>query len=187
MSGTTRSMPNISVDGNITPQSTTMISLPYSNTVIFLPISPIPPRKLIFKLLTFAFLLVSVFSVFTTSAFGFVVFIWFFWVVLFCFGLFVFGFELFKSALFLMLASNSSLVIKLSIIISPLYCICELKFYKIALILQQKNAKKKFLILYYKKVKTHWLHKTFIICLKPLCKWFLNFIITQKEKMSSKY
>src|SRR4051794_4154624 len=43
MSGTTRSMPNISSSGNIRPQSITTISSPYSNTYMFLPISPTPP------------------------------------------------------------------------------------------------------------------------------------------------
>src|SRR3954447_12820944 len=43
MSGTTRSMPNISSSGNIRPQSMTMMSSPYSNTYMFLPISPTPP------------------------------------------------------------------------------------------------------------------------------------------------
>ena len=43
MSGMTRSMPNISSSGNISPQSITTISSPYSNTYMFLPISPTPP------------------------------------------------------------------------------------------------------------------------------------------------
>src|SRR5439155_13872052 len=43
MSGTTRSMPNISSSGNISPQSITTISSPYSKTYMFLPISPTPP------------------------------------------------------------------------------------------------------------------------------------------------
>ena len=43
MSGMTRSMPNISSSGNISPQSMTTISSPYSNTYMFLPISPTPP------------------------------------------------------------------------------------------------------------------------------------------------
>src|SRR5664280_85795 len=44
MSGMTRSMPNISSSGNIRPQSMTTMSSPYSNTYMFLPISPTPPR-----------------------------------------------------------------------------------------------------------------------------------------------
>src|SRR6185503_2622381 len=43
MSGTTRSIPNISSSGNIRPQSMTTMSSPYSNTYMFLPISPTPP------------------------------------------------------------------------------------------------------------------------------------------------
>src|SRR5262245_58689489 len=47
MSGTTRSIPNISSSGNISPQSMTTMSSPYSKTVMFLPISPTPPRGMI--------------------------------------------------------------------------------------------------------------------------------------------
>ena len=47
MSGMTRSMPNISSSGNISPQSMTTISSPYSNTYMFLPISPTPPSGMI--------------------------------------------------------------------------------------------------------------------------------------------
>ena len=36
-------MPNISSSGNISPQSMTTMSSPYSNTYMFLPISPTPP------------------------------------------------------------------------------------------------------------------------------------------------
>src|SRR5438045_1880143 len=36
-------MPGMVSSGNITPASTTMILLPYSSTVMFLPISPTPP------------------------------------------------------------------------------------------------------------------------------------------------
>jgi hypothetical protein len=36
-------MPNISSSGNMSPQSMTTISSPYSNTYMFLPISPTPP------------------------------------------------------------------------------------------------------------------------------------------------
>src|SRR5262245_42445893 len=43
MSGTTRSIPNISSSGNIRPQSITTMSSPNSNTYMFLPISPTPP------------------------------------------------------------------------------------------------------------------------------------------------
>ena len=43
MSGMTRSMPNISSSGNMRPQSMTTISSRYSNTYMFLPISPTPP------------------------------------------------------------------------------------------------------------------------------------------------
>ena len=43
MSGTTRSMPYISSSGNISPQSTMTISSANSKTVMFLPISPMPP------------------------------------------------------------------------------------------------------------------------------------------------
>src|ERR671925_1453109 len=39
----TRSMPNISSSGNISPQSITTMSSPYSKTYMFLPISPTPP------------------------------------------------------------------------------------------------------------------------------------------------
>src|SRR3954463_6894831 len=42
-SGRTRSIPSISLVGNIRPVSTTTISSPYSTTVMFLPISPRPP------------------------------------------------------------------------------------------------------------------------------------------------
>src|SRR5690242_14328374 len=47
MSGTTRSIPNISSSGNIRPQSITTMSSPYSNTYMFLPISPTPPSGMI--------------------------------------------------------------------------------------------------------------------------------------------
>src|SRR5215218_1356967 len=47
MSGITRSIPNISSSGNISPQSMTTMSSPYSNTYMFLPISPTPPRGMI--------------------------------------------------------------------------------------------------------------------------------------------
>src|SRR3990172_11547932 len=47
MSGTTRSMPNISSSGNIRPQSMTTMSSPYSKTNMFLPISPTPPSGMI--------------------------------------------------------------------------------------------------------------------------------------------
>ncbi len=43
MSGMTRSIPNISSSGNISPQSITTISSRYSKTYMFLPISPTPP------------------------------------------------------------------------------------------------------------------------------------------------
>src|SRR5207344_844193 len=39
----TRSIPNISSSGNMRPQSMTTISSRYSNTYMFLPISPTPP------------------------------------------------------------------------------------------------------------------------------------------------
>src|SRR3954451_20211908 len=42
-SGSTRSMPSISLVGNMSPVSTTTSSSPYSTTVMFLPISPKPP------------------------------------------------------------------------------------------------------------------------------------------------
>ena len=45
--GMTRSMPNISSSGNISPQSITTISSPYSKTYMFLPISPTPPSGMI--------------------------------------------------------------------------------------------------------------------------------------------
>jgi len=48
-SGITISIPSISSVGNSIPQSTTIISSPYSNTVIFFPISSIPPNGIIFK------------------------------------------------------------------------------------------------------------------------------------------
>src|SRR5581483_12483685 len=44
MSGTTRSTPSISSSGNMSPQSTTTMSSSSSNTIMFLPISPNPPR-----------------------------------------------------------------------------------------------------------------------------------------------
>src|SRR3972149_5698781 len=44
MSGMTRSTPSISSSGNIRPQSTTTMSSPHSMAIIFLPISPRPPR-----------------------------------------------------------------------------------------------------------------------------------------------
>src|SRR4051794_24318054 len=47
MSGTTRSIPNISSSGNIRPQSITTMSSPYSKTYMFLPISPTPPSGMI--------------------------------------------------------------------------------------------------------------------------------------------
>ena len=43
-SGSTRSMPSISAVGNIRPVSTITIRPSYSTTVMFLPISPSPPR-----------------------------------------------------------------------------------------------------------------------------------------------
>src|SRR3954447_11842394 len=43
-SGSTRSMPSWSGVGNISPVSTTTIAPSYSTTVMFLPISPSPPR-----------------------------------------------------------------------------------------------------------------------------------------------
>ena len=46
-SGMTRSMPSISSLGKIDPQSTTMMSSPYSKTVMFLPISSTPPSGMI--------------------------------------------------------------------------------------------------------------------------------------------
>src|SRR3954452_2269416 len=48
-SGSTRSMPSISAVGNIRPVSTTTIRPSYSTTVMFLPISPSPPRGRIFR------------------------------------------------------------------------------------------------------------------------------------------
>ena len=50
ISGITKSTPNISSSGNDKPQSTTIISSSYSNTVIFFPISCNPPNGIIFKL-----------------------------------------------------------------------------------------------------------------------------------------
>src|SRR6266576_4973411 len=47
MSGMTRSIPNISSSGNMSPQSMTTMSSPYSNTYMFLPISPTPPSGMI--------------------------------------------------------------------------------------------------------------------------------------------
>src|SRR5512135_2391247 len=43
-SGMTMSTPSISSSGNISPQSTSIMSGPYSNTVEFRPISPTPPN-----------------------------------------------------------------------------------------------------------------------------------------------
>ena len=48
MSGITKSIPSISSVGNSSPQSTTIISSSYSKTVIFFPISSIPPNGIIF-------------------------------------------------------------------------------------------------------------------------------------------
>ena len=50
MSGTTTSIPGISSPGKVSPASTTMISSPYSKAVIFLPISPTPPKNVILSL-----------------------------------------------------------------------------------------------------------------------------------------
>src|SRR4030042_18995 len=44
MSGITRSTPSISCSGNIRPASTMMRSSPISKTIMFLPISPRPPK-----------------------------------------------------------------------------------------------------------------------------------------------
>src|SRR5579872_3141894 len=44
MSGMTRSTPSISSSGNIRPASTMAMSLPYATAIMFLPISPRPPR-----------------------------------------------------------------------------------------------------------------------------------------------
>ena len=51
----TRSIPGISSDGKMSPASTMMISFPYSNAVMFLPISPTPPKNLIFRLFALDF------------------------------------------------------------------------------------------------------------------------------------
>ena len=50
ISGTTTSIPGISSPGKVSPASTTMISSPYSKAVIFLPISPTPPKNVILSL-----------------------------------------------------------------------------------------------------------------------------------------
>src|SRR3972149_10287384 len=44
MFGMTRSTPSISSSGNMSPASTAMIASPYSRSIMFLPISPRPPR-----------------------------------------------------------------------------------------------------------------------------------------------
>src|SRR5665647_3239072 len=49
ISGITRSMPSISSRGNSTPQSSTTILPRYSTAVMFLPISPRPPRGMILR------------------------------------------------------------------------------------------------------------------------------------------
>src|SRR2546427_10559201 len=47
MSGMTRSIPNISSSGNMSPASTTRTSSPSSSASMFLPISPTPPSGMI--------------------------------------------------------------------------------------------------------------------------------------------
>src|SRR5215475_6400935 len=42
-----KSTPGMSLEGNMTPASTTMRFLPYSMTVMFFPISPRPPNGII--------------------------------------------------------------------------------------------------------------------------------------------
>jgi len=49
ISGITKSIPNISSSGNDNPQSTTIISSSYSNTVMFFPTSCNPPNGIIFN------------------------------------------------------------------------------------------------------------------------------------------
>src|SRR5580700_10215154 len=44
------STPSSSGSGNITPQSTTMMSSPYSKTIMFMPNSPSPPRGITLSL-----------------------------------------------------------------------------------------------------------------------------------------
>ncbi len=48
-------MPGISSRGNMEPTSTTTMSSPYSNTVMFMPISPNPPRGMMRSLGSFFF------------------------------------------------------------------------------------------------------------------------------------
>src|SRR5215210_6780645 len=50
-SGRTRSMPGISSSGNDIPASTRIIALPWRTAVMFLPISPSPPRGTTCKVL----------------------------------------------------------------------------------------------------------------------------------------
>ena len=55
ISGMTMSMPGISSSGKLNPQSTMTMSLLYSTTVMFLPISPTPPSGMIFSLFAMLF------------------------------------------------------------------------------------------------------------------------------------
>ena len=73
ISGIIKSTPYISSSGNAIPQSTTIISSSHSKTVIFLPISPSPPRGIIFtfssliKTVPFATLLISLYLLFLAN------------------------------------------------------------------------------------------------------------------------
>ena len=89
ISGITKSTPNISSSGKDSPQSTAIISSPYSKTVMFFPISCNPPSGIIlnFGLLnpncsSFSILLVfEIFSLlvlgFLSTTFSFFVFLFF--------------------------------------------------------------------------------------------------------------
>ncbi len=64
MSGITISTPGKSSSGKVRPASTMTISSLYSSAVMFFPISPTPPRNVIFNLLLFIF---SPFFIFKTA------------------------------------------------------------------------------------------------------------------------
>ena len=64
-SGITKSTPGIFSLGKVIPASITIISLPNSSAVIFLPISPTPPKNLTFNDFLFSFFSVAGLSAFT--------------------------------------------------------------------------------------------------------------------------
>ena len=55
-SGITQSTPGMFSSGKLMPQSTIIMSPPYSIAVMFLPISPMPPKGIIFTGLGFLYL-----------------------------------------------------------------------------------------------------------------------------------